>query len=81
MATPGYCIAEAHVTRKLYREKLKKMEEEQRAKSTVDYLEVKKSSDTNSKNTIGCFGMLKKIHPNNNQGVANKSSKCPQASL
>ncbi|OAY58196.1 hypothetical protein MANES_02G157200v8 [Manihot esculenta] len=55
MATPGYCLAEAYVQRKLQREALKKLEEE-RAKAEGFDVEVKQSG--------GCFpSMFKKVYP------------------
>lgn len=56
MATPGYCIAEAYVSRKLHTDKLKRMEEDQKAKIDGDDDEVKQQS--------GCFlSIFNKVHP------------------
>ncbi|KAF2291468.1 hypothetical protein GH714_024520 [Hevea brasiliensis] len=64
MATPGYCLAEAYVQRKLHKEALKKLEEE-RAKAEGFDFEVKQSS--------GCFpSMLKKVHPGPARSVLEK---------
>ncbi|KAF2291473.1 hypothetical protein GH714_024552 [Hevea brasiliensis] len=64
MATPGYCLAEAYVQRKLHKEALKKLEEE-RAKAEGFDFEVKQSS--------GCFpSMLKKVHPGPARSVSEK---------
>ncbi|EXC06681.1 hypothetical protein L484_021517 [Morus notabilis] len=60
MATPGYYIAEAHVMRKLHKEKMKQIEEERAKRSGDDVVSGVKRSST------GCFGMFKKIHPRNN---------------
>ena len=65
MATAGCYIAEAHVMKKLHREKVKKMEEDKRASKIVDCSESEVNKFNNS--IIGCFGMFKKIHPSNNQ--------------
>ncbi|KAF9682561.1 hypothetical protein SADUNF_Sadunf05G0121700 [Salix dunnii] len=52
MATPGYCIAEAYVSRKLHSDKLKRMEEE------------KSKIDEGVKQQSGCFpSIFKKVHP------------------
>lgn len=59
MATPGYYIAEAHVMRKLHKEKMKQTEEEKAKRSGDDVVSGVKRSST------GCFGMFKKIHPSN----------------
>ncbi|KAJ6735747.1 hypothetical protein OIU85_018010 [Salix viminalis] len=52
MATPGYCIAEAYVSRKLHSGKLKRVEEE------------KARIDDGEKQQSGCFlSIFKKVHP------------------
>ncbi|XVF36788.1 hypothetical protein REPUB_Repub19eG0088300 [Reevesia pubescens] len=56
MATPGYQLAEVYVMRKLHKEKMKRKEEEKRAKTEEIDFAVKQSSC--------CFpSMFKKIHP------------------
>lgn len=57
MATPGYQIAEIYVMRKLHKEKMKRKEEEERAKSEGVGFAGKKTSGC-------CFpSMFKKVHP------------------
>ena len=61
MATPGYALAEAHVMRKLHKEKVKQMEEERAKNGSID-LVVEKEKQKPS----GCFfWVFKKVHPNN----------------
>ncbi|PON63495.1 hypothetical protein PanWU01x14_131590 [Parasponia andersonii] len=72
MATPGFYLAEAHVMRNLYKEKMKKSMEEERAMPGVgagagDSRVVKKSS--------GCFRIFKKIHPSNGRVVVNSAKR------
>ncbi|GMN45259.1 hypothetical protein TIFTF001_014457 [Ficus carica] len=62
MATAGYYIAEAHVMRKLHKEKMKLEEETAKRSGENDVVLAVKRSST----SIGCFGMFKKIHPNSN---------------
>lgn len=70
MATPGYCIAEAYVLRKMEKEKLKKIEAKSAKKEEILQLE-----DTNYPS--GCFSwswLVKKmkIHP----ASSSKFQKC-----
>lgn len=69
MATAGYYLAEAHVMGKLYKEKMKNMEAEERAMRSGNdiVLEVKTPSSS-----TGCFGMFKKVHPSSNTGSAHE---------
>lgn len=64
MATGSYHLAEAHVMRKLYKEKIKKLEEEEEAQRDTSKTS-KGSVDSHVKQTgsVGCFSMFKKIHP------------------
>ncbi|KAM6544421.1 hypothetical protein CsatB_008868 [Cannabis sativa] len=72
MATGGFYIAEAHVMRKLYKEKLKRMEEE----SGVGEVRGGGGDSAGVKESMsGCFGFLKKIHPTSGQVVVVNSGK------
>ncbi|GMN45260.1 hypothetical protein TIFTF001_014456 [Ficus carica] len=66
MATAGSYIAEAHVMRKLHKEKMKRMEEETTKRSSDDKDDDVVSGVKRSSSTIGCFGMFRKIHPSSN---------------
>ena len=50
MATPGYCLAEAYVLRKMHKEKMKRIEQDQKANIEEIGLDQDKRSTTG-----GCF--------------------------
>lgn len=55
MATPGACIAEAYVLKKMHKAKMKRIDEE---KSKIEEI------DLEEKGSTGCFSWKnKKIHP------------------
>ncbi|GLU16252.1 hypothetical protein SLE2022_326940 [Rubroshorea leprosula] len=61
MATPGQVLAEAYVLRKVYKEKLRKMEEEAKEnRAKVEEIDFEAEKPGHG----GCFlSMFKKIHP------------------
>ena len=65
MATAGFYIAEAHVMRKLHKEKMKRMEEEERVMAEVGVgagIEAR-TSGSPVKKTSKCLWIFKKVHP------------------
>ncbi|KAF3442309.1 hypothetical protein FNV43_RR16225 [Rhamnella rubrinervis] len=74
----GYGLAEAYVMKKLYKEKLKQMEEEKAkagsaATTTTTTHHSGKVKESNS--SSGCLlrGLIKKVHPSNGQILRNDS--------
>ncbi|KAK3230800.1 hypothetical protein Dsin_002681 [Dipteronia sinensis] len=49
MATPGYYLAEAHVLRKMHKEKMKRIEQDQKANIEENNL------DQDTRSSGGCF--------------------------
>ncbi|POO04065.1 hypothetical protein TorRG33x02_003690 [Trema orientale] len=73
MATPGFYLAEAHVMRNLYKEKMRKSMEEERAMAGVGA--GAGAGDSRVKKSSGCFRIFKKIHPSNGQVVVNSAKR------
>lgn len=79
MSVSGYNLAEVYVKRKLHKEKLKQMEQDQRATNaaattTADgYDHHSRVKQSNCCNIL--FGVIKKVHPTNSQTVITDSAE------
>lgn len=79
MSISGSGLAEAYVMKKLYKEKMKQMDEEKAkagsAASTTTTIHSGKVKESNS--SSGCFlrGVIKKVHPSNGRISRNDSDE------
>ncbi|KAK7364462.1 hypothetical protein VNO80_13143 [Phaseolus coccineus] len=72
MATPGgYDLAEAYVTRKLYKEKLKKRAQEEDEQKKTNMMKISsKERDCENKTSSGCFSWVSKHHQSKNSRIS-----------
>lgn len=76
MSVSGYNLAEVYVKRKLHKEKLKQMEQDQRATNAATTTADGYDHHSRVKQSNGCnnlFGVIKKVHPTNSQMVITDS--------